>query len=390
LTIIADDLTGAADAAGAYGQTHSSAIIFSLDTPWPDADIVAIDTESRYLPESEAARLVATAVRRSLSMGRPVYKKIDSLLRGNVGVEVSAALAELANEEHGLAVVAPAYPATGRTTVGGVVHVNGVPHSSGVFAGDIPAALAAAGLTAGRAESAGRTVEELALALRSLHGQGLDAVVLDAACDEDLERVARATESLGFPVLLSGSGGLASHLVPCTASPRGSLVERLPMSRILVVVGSYSSLARSQVQTLLKLGVQHVELPLGEPSHPRALARLAGSTMDVVLTPDLAAAVEKADALDVAAALAAAVLAVVDDYDAVVLTGGETARAVIDALGVEHMTVLGEVEPGVVLSRFSGDGPALVTKAGAFGDEGTLARIIQSLKAPSTEVGIYE
>ncbi len=48
-TIIADDLTGAADAAAAYGPTHSSSVILDVDAPWPDAQILSINTESRYL-----------------------------------------------------------------------------------------------------------------------------------------------------------------------------------------------------------------------------------------------------------------------------------------------------------------------------------------------------
>jgi len=390
LTIIADDLTGAADAVGGFGRTHSSAVLFDLDAPWPDADIVAIDTESRYLPEGDAARLVASAVRRSLSLGRPVYKKIDSLLRGNLGTEVSAALAELAHDEAGLAVVAPAFPATGRTTVGGVVHVNGVPHSSGPFGGDVGAALSAGFLKSCHVASAGRTPERLALELEAVQAKGVDAVVLDAESDADLECVARATELLRFPVLVTGSGGLAGHLTPSRPHPDVDLGECFTMSRILVVIGSYSTLAKSQIQALIEHGARHVELHLEHPADPRLLAELATSNTDVVLTPNLAAPVDKTNALAVAATLAATVSAIAGQYDALVLTGGETARAVVDALGVHHMTVLGEIEPGVVMSRISGGRPYLVTKAGAFGDSGTLARTIQSLKAPTTEARTHQ
>jgi uncharacterized protein YgbK (DUF1537 family) len=99
----------------------------------------------------------------------------------------------------------------------------------------------------------------------------------------------------------------------------------------------------------------------------------------VVLTPDLTLAVEKSNASSVAGALAEAVAAIIDGYDALLLTGGETARAVIDTLGVGSMTVVGEIEPGVVVSRLPGDLPLLVTKAGAFGDSRTLVRIRAAL-----------
>ncbi|WIB37142.1 four-carbon acid sugar kinase family protein [Curtobacterium sp. MCJR17_043] len=110
LTIVADDLTGAADAAGGYGSARTSAVVLGPDVPWPAADVLAVDTESRYLPEQEAADLVGSVVRRSVALGRPVFKKIDSLLRGNVGAELAAALTAISGAERGLAVVAPRLP----------------------------------------------------------------------------------------------------------------------------------------------------------------------------------------------------------------------------------------------------------------------------------------
>lgn len=386
LTIVADDLTGAADAAGACGQTHSSAVVFGLGAPWPSAEILAVDTESRYLPESQAATLVASAVRRSVSMGRPVFKKIDSLLRGNVGAEVRAALSELARQKPGIAVVAPAFPATGRTTAGGIVHVNGAAHASGAFRGDVVHSLAAGGLIAGRAGVAATSAEDLARSIRDMRERGFGAVVLDAATDADLERVARATDVLDFPVLVAGSGGLASHVVPSRSTRLGHLGDRFTVTRVLVVVGSYSALARAQIQELRADGVHHVSVSVGGALSPQGWTHSEEPTVDVLLTPDLDTPVEKENARAVAAAVAAEVSAAADDYDALVLTGGETARAVVDALGVDHMRVLGEIEPGVVVSELPENGPLLVSKAGAFGDSGTLVRIIKTLKSKTTEV----
>ncbi|WP_367651828.1 nucleotide-binding domain containing protein [Curtobacterium sp. MCPF17_052] len=80
--------------------------------------------------------------------------------------------------------------------------------------------------------------------------------------------------------------------------------------------------------------------------------------------PDLGVPVDKDNALDVAAALAATVTRSADRFGALVLTGGETARAVLDALGIDTVRVHGTVEPGVVLSSHPDHRPVLVTKAG--------------------------
>jgi 4-hydroxythreonine-4-phosphate dehydrogenase len=57
-----------------------------------------------------------------------------------------------------------------------------------------------------------------------------------------------------------------------------------------------------------------------------------------------------------------------------VLTGGETARAVLSRLGIKTLQVVGEVEIGVPLLIAEGSGLPVITKAGDFGDRDTLVR----------------
>lgn len=389
--IIADDLTGAADAAAAYGPTHSSSVILDIDGAWPDAGILSINTESRYLAPADAAKAVTTAAGRAMGQHRRVFKKIDSLLRGNVGVEVAATLARLTRGRgKGLAVVAPAFPGTGRTTLGGIVHVNGVPNTAGNFDGDIAAALAAGGLTAEVAGTTGRTPEEIARHLRDVQERGIDAVVLDAVSDDDLKAIAAAADLLDFPALLVGSGGLAGHIAERAERASAQNAQVRLVSRTLTVIGSYSALARQQIGELVAAGAEHITLEhatLDDTAVPRLVAQAMART-NVVLTPDPMGAVDKSQALVVAAALARATAAGIGHCDALVLTGGETATAVLKALGAGSFTVLGEIEPGVVMSLLPGSLPLLVTKAGAFGDAGTLARTTNFLTATTTEMSI--
>jgi uncharacterized protein YgbK (DUF1537 family) len=70
-------------------------------------------------------------------------------------------------------------------------------------------------------------------------------------------------------------------------------------------------------------------------------------------------------------------LANLPPVDYFVATGGETARALCDELGIAQIDVLGQVEPGVSLARMSTPGGVLhlVLKSGSFGDPGTLVRV---------------
>ncbi|WIB13929.1 four-carbon acid sugar kinase family protein [Curtobacterium sp. MCPF17_052] len=286
LTIVADDLTGAADAAAGYGAIRTSAVVLGPEVPWPAADVLAVDTESRYLSGQEAASLVGSVVRRSVDLGRPVFKKIDSLLRGNVGAEVAAALDAVSGPERALAVVAPAFPGTGRTTVGGVVHVGGAPNIDGDHAGDVAASLTAAGLQAGRLSPAPTdSPADIAAQLDRLHADGVDAVVLDAVTDADLETIARASRLVTGPVLVTGSGGLAAHMLSLADSGATPTAPLAPVDRVLVVVGSYSGPARSQIDELVRRGAEHVELRHRDDGEQAATDQIARSVSDVVLTP---------------------------------------------------------------------------------------------------------
>jgi len=136
LVIIADDLTGAGDSAAWLATIASVSVVLDGSGQWPDATVVAVDTDSRYLEPGLAAYRTADAVLRGHALGATIFKKIDSTLRGNVAVEVRAASEALASVgDRPLVVVAPAFPGVGRTTLDGIVHVNGDPLTEGPHGG---------------------------------------------------------------------------------------------------------------------------------------------------------------------------------------------------------------------------------------------------------------
>ncbi|PZE61852.1 hypothetical protein DEI83_15460 [Curtobacterium sp. MCBD17_021] len=174
-------------------------------------------------------------------------------------------------------------------------------------------------------------------------------------------------------------------MVPADDASAAAAPPLPPVDRVLVVVGSYSGPARSQIDELVRRGAEHVELRHRDDGEQAATDQITRAPGDVVVTPDLGIPVDKDNALDVAAALAATVTRSAHRFDALVLTGGETARAVLDALGIDSVRVHGTVEPGVVLSSHPDHRPLLVTKAGAFGDAGTLARTVRALRQQNNE-----
>ena len=131
LGIVADDLTGAMDSSGHFAARGLSTDVVLDPAYASESDVVVITTSSRAEPPDVARERVRRAVRRLA--GRTIYKKIDSTLRGNIGVELMAAMQEAHCEK---AIVAPAFPAVGRTTLNGVLLVDGTPVAETQFAGD--------------------------------------------------------------------------------------------------------------------------------------------------------------------------------------------------------------------------------------------------------------
>src|SRR5262245_26524103 len=117
IIILADDLSGAAELAGiAFSHGYTAEVQRQFD-PASDAEVIAVDTDSRSLPAVAAADRVRRTAQ-AIIAARPawIFKKVDSLLRGNVRVEVEALLTAA---DYSRALLIPANPSRGRTIEAG-------------------------------------------------------------------------------------------------------------------------------------------------------------------------------------------------------------------------------------------------------------------------------
>src|SRR5262249_59367109 len=135
VTLIADDLTGACDAGALFAGRGPVGVFVALAEIDPDRAVIAVDTESRAVSMAEARRRVAAAAGRLGERLRRgvLFKKIDSTLRGPVGDEVDAP--PDANRPP-VALVCPAFPAEGRTVVGGLLRVHAAAARTSTAGGD--------------------------------------------------------------------------------------------------------------------------------------------------------------------------------------------------------------------------------------------------------------
>jgi len=351
--ILADDLTGAADC-GVQAVRRGLRATVSLrgDPGTVDADVLAIDLDTREGSESDARERTRAAVRDTALL----YVKLDSRLRGHPGAAIEGALEGVGAE---VAVVAPAFPAQGRTTVDGLAE---------------------------------RLRRGTTRPVRSVgRGDGLDMeqpgiLACDAEDDADLARIAAAGRAAGRRVVWAGSAGLAAALfedLPAGAGVAAD-VDAVPGSAVLAVVGSVAAASATQLEALLArpgcVGIA-VDPAAAARAGEEARAVLArGGDAVLHLEPGMPRLRREA-APRLAAALARAAAAAIEPAAGLLLTGGETARAVCDRAGVTSIDLIGEVEPGVPLGRAGDPARVVVTKSGGFGGPGTLVDAIDAIKA---------
>ena len=131
LVIIADDLTGALDSSGFLARSGLMVTIYPGRTFELTDGVTVINTGSRGDPAPVAVKKLREAAQRL--KGETIFKKIDSTLRGNIAPEIETLLETVSYEK---VIIAPAFPAMGRTVVNGVLLVKGVPVAETDFGRD--------------------------------------------------------------------------------------------------------------------------------------------------------------------------------------------------------------------------------------------------------------
>ncbi|HEX6143142.1 MAG TPA: four-carbon acid sugar kinase family protein [Geminicoccaceae bacterium] len=353
--ILADDLTGALDAAAPFAAASEPLPVLWPPAPPPGRGRFAYDSESR---DGGDIRALIEA----LSGPGLAFKKIDSLLRGSTIDEIRACVAS------GLfpsVVIAPAFPAQHRITRGGRQLFR-----RGHAWPEVPADLHAVVEHA----SALRRTE----AARGLEGRGV--FLCDASTDDDLEAIAAAAPALAAPVLWVGTGGLAFALAGAGGRPAP------PSGPLLIVVGSHHPMTLIQVDALTRARPELVvRIEPGaavEPAVDAVAGRLGrrGLAALVFGFPDGTGAEVAGPVFDAAFALLAERLA---RPGSMLVTGGSTLYRLVRALGADALRVEGEWQPGIPISTLTGspwDGTRIVSKSGGFGADIVLLQLVREIE----------
>ena len=134
IVILADDFSGAAELAGIAANCGLSAEVHTRFQPDSTADVIAVDTDTRWRTEAEAIQIML-GVAQKVQAARPswIYKKTDSVLRGHVRAEIETLMNVTGLND---CLFIPANPSKARIIEHGHYFIQGVPLHETVFAQD--------------------------------------------------------------------------------------------------------------------------------------------------------------------------------------------------------------------------------------------------------------
>jgi uncharacterized protein YgbK (DUF1537 family) len=368
LYLVADDLTGALDSAAAFCGRLGSIPVY-LDASHADDDPhAAVDLASR---DGDAPADLGPWIVERLANATIAFKKVDSRLRGHWAIELAALMKSGAFD---VCVMAPAFPAHGRTTVDGRQLVAAADSSEVVEAIDLIADLQRHGLRI-------RCIDRSAISSdASFHVEDVDVLLCDASSDDDLQEIvgsARLRSPHDRPLLWCGSSGLARTIaeVDVPAAP--------PLRRpVLTIIGSRHPVMLQQVAEAVARGmiveaIRDHGLDAAAARIDEALRHAGACVLTFAFperTPEHVAAVAIATRLRT-------LLPLIQPPSCVVASGGQSLLGVCRAVDATGLVVDGERSPGVPHSTFrSGlwNGVEVWSKSGGFGSPSWLADLVAS------------
>ena len=382
LIVIADDLTGAAELGGVglrFGLQVEVQTEFDASS---DADLLVIDTDSRSVSPGQAAEKVATVARQiQEKITAPwIYKKTDSVLRGNVRVELQV-LRKIFDDKTVLLI--PANPSFGRTISNGKYFINDKPLDQTDFANDPDYPSKSADVL----QLLGFSAE---MDIRFVKSEQIipkcDIAIGEAESQDDLIKWAYQTHD---EILAAGGSEFFFELLKARGMipvPRQTNGDADFGEKTLIVCGSASDYSRKSVAQARKVGKPVCDMPAGlfnfEQADQNFLLEWTGDVMEafrknrkviiaieqpVVQNPDFSKQLGQK-----MAALVENVLKKIK-IDELIIEGGATAAAVVHRLEWNKFYPIQEIAPGVVRLKIAAHPELYLTiKPGSYPWQGSI------------------
>ena len=354
IAVIADDITGAAEIAGTglrFGMRV--ALVTDAKDGIPEVDLLVYATDTRSMRELEAEDETRRVIRQLKNAGcQKFFKKTDSALRGYVMEELEVLMKETGSPK---ALYLPENPSKGRIIRDGIYYISGEAIDRTFFAHDpeFPAATANVkerlqGITA--VISAGDPLGESGIFLAN------------AESLEDIEACLRKTDDSTF---LAGGSDLFTVYLRILGWKEKPLTafEGFGSRDTIVVCGSTTQQSLDEFEYFKRRNVPMETMPkevFELKQHPRtwftALNEIYELHHSIAISINHPIRKESNFAHRLRNIMALAVSSLVDTRlpHELVMSGGSTAFAVLQALGWNRFQVTDEIAPGVVRMALEG------------------------------------
>ena len=420
IIIIADDLTGAADTGLQFAKKGLATLVLSSYThikmstqDFPEevfesVPVLVINTGSRGFMAKKAYKAVQD-VFKFIKKRALIYKKVDSTLRGNIGSEIDAVM-DITGKE--LAVFSAAYSKFKRYTIGGIHQLGYIPLSSTEFSKDPINPIKVSNIMEIIGKESKKKVavidqtyvakghDVLFRKIIDAKANGSRIIACDAACEKDLQEIGLAALQIKPLPIFSGSAGLAEALANILVRAENYRKKirknNYPNGAFLIVSGSKSEVNEKQLnylQSFDNVGIFNFSVDAVASREYEQVERIEWAVESIlellrnkkiiIIQRDgktfMSGKFQKQLSMKIVRTLGLITRLVMEKGQSkikcIILSGGDTAEAVIKSLGSYGMWIDAEVRNGIpfgFLYQGPYDGFPVITKAGAFGEENTL------------------
>ncbi|RIA45539.1 uncharacterized protein YgbK (DUF1537 family) [Hephaestia caeni] len=376
LAVITDDFTGAAEIAGIVLAKGFTAAIETRTVHATTSDVLVIATNMRSIGRTDASKESARLTAGLMALQpRMIFKKVDSVLRGHIGPELGSMMEAQGKSR---ALLVPANPSLGRTIEDGIYFVSGTPIAESGFAADNAVATGSSRVVDILQE---RGYPDLACFDIDDYGGAGDGIAIgNTRTPAD---VAAWAEKVTDDVVPAGAADFFSALLdrlrPSAGAPSGAPIS-FKAAKSLYVCGSRFPASGQAVRTAAANGHCVAYVPdaiyFDRDFDPDLIEAWAEDVVraferydDVILfAPQSTRGVGFAGS-DVTRVLARCVARVFDRAapDELMIEGGATAQAVMEALNIETLLPVQALSAGVTRMRVAGrDGLHVTMKPGSY------------------------
>lgn len=423
IVIIADDLTGACDTGIQFRKYGWETNVFVTPASCrtlaeAGSPVISLNTDTRSVSADAAYEAVSSALK-SLKDREDTffYKKVDSVLRGNISSELEACFQTLGFE---FALIAPAFPEASRCVRGGRLYIG-----SGEAMQDLGDARMRVSAGSRRGcellplETVRSGTSAVIRRLEALTGQGATLILADCCSSEDLSTIAEAALHFGRRCISVGSAGLAGRLAELFGkNPKQkelhSGCRTVQDGALMVVVGTRHPATVAQVQRLKAEepmdtylltveGIsqenvpQRVDTLIGERQSPGRAKGILVTTDLIYDGKDVCRHLLQHNAYNrsILNGIGMSVKKLMERgrIRGLIVSGGDVASEILCRLHFDRISLMDEPIPGIVIGEAMGENISpvlLATKSGGFGDENALLKLYRYMNGLDVLKGVME